>query len=118
MKQVIVLLLSIAVATLLGTLVPSCTVRKSEPLTGKEFVPENERIANGERVYMANCQKCHPSGEAGLGPNINWNPAPGFIKRFQMRHGLGVMPGFKKNEISKKDLHDISKYMHAWKHYN
>ena len=63
---------------------------------------------------MAYCQKCHPSGEAGLGPSINANPAPQFIKRFQMRHGLGVMPGFKKDEISKSDLHDISKYLKAW----
>jgi mono/diheme cytochrome c family protein len=67
---------------------------------------------------MMHCQKCHPGGEGGLGPAINPNPAPGFIKRFQMRHGLGVMPGFNKNEISKKDLKDISKYMKAWKHYD
>jgi mono/diheme cytochrome c family protein len=95
----------------------ACTLRKSEPLTGREFTPSNESITNGERVYMIHCQKCHPGGEGGLGPSINSNPAPGFIKRFQMRHGLGVMPGFKKNEISKKDLHDISRYLKAWKHY-
>ncbi len=96
----------------------SCAVRKSEPLTQKSFIPKNERIANGERMFMMYCQKCHPGGEGGLGPAINTNPAPGFIKRFQMRHGLGVMPGFKKDEIAKKDLHDIAKYMKAWKHYN
>lgn len=96
----------------------ACTVRKSEPVTGKEFLPANDAIANGERVYMVHCQKCHPAGEGGLGPAINSNPAPGFIKRFQMRHGLGVMPGFKKLEISKKELHDISAYLYAWKHYN
>jgi mono/diheme cytochrome c family protein len=53
-----------------------------------------------------------------FGPNINWNPALGFIKQFQMRHGLGVMPSFKKAEISEKDLHDFSKYMQAWKHHD
>jgi mono/diheme cytochrome c family protein len=95
----------------------SCVMRKSEPLKQKEFMPANEQIANGERIYMAHCQKCHPGGEAGLGPAINSNPAPQFVKRFQMRHGLGVMPPFKKNEISKKDLHDISKYLRAWKSY-
>jgi mono/diheme cytochrome c family protein len=97
-------------------LLNACTVRKAEPLLQKEFVPANERIANGERIYMAHCQKCHPGGEGGLGPAINSNPAPQLIKRFQMRHGLGVMPSFKKNEISKKDLHEISKYLRAWKH--
>ena len=101
-----------------GAGIVSCTVRKSEPLTGKEFVAQNDRVANGERVYMAYCQKCHPMGEGGLGPAINSNPAPGFVKRFQMRHGLGVMPAFNKGEISKEDLHDISKYMKAWKHYD
>ncbi len=48
-------------------------------------------------------KKCHPGGEAGLGPALNWNPAPGFIKKFQVRHGLGVMPSFKSNEISKAE---------------
>ena len=95
----------------------SCSVRRAEPLTGKSFVPSNERIANGQRIFMANCNKCHPGGEGGLGPSINGNPAPQLIKRFQMRHGLGVMPAFKKDAITKKDLHDISKYLHASKNY-
>ena len=92
-------------------------MRKAEPLTQKTFVPANARIANGERIFMIHCQKCHPGGEGGLGPAINSNPAPQFVKRFQMRHGLGVMPAFKKGEITKKDLHDVSKYLRAWKAY-
>lgn len=112
----------IAVVILMATLITAinfsaCVVRKSEPITQKSFAPDDERVANGERLYMVYCQKCHPAGEGGLGPAINSNPAPQFIKRFQMRHGLGVMPPFKKAEISKKDLRDISKYLHAWKHY-
>ena len=94
-----------------------CSMRKSEPVKGKYFTPDNQEVTNGERVYMMHCQKCHPGGEAGLGPSINANPAPQFIKRFQMRHGLGVMPSFKKDEISKSDLRDISKYLKAWKRY-
>ena len=74
----------------------SCSSRRSEPLTGKKFMTDNPRVANGERLYMANCQKCHPNGEGGLAPAINSNPAPGFVKRCQMRHGLGVMPHLKK----------------------
>jgi mono/diheme cytochrome c family protein len=95
----------------------SCVSRKAEPLKQKAFVPATMQIANGERVFMAHCQKCHPGGEGGLGPSVNANPAPQFIKRFQMRHGLGVMPSFKKDEISKHDLRDISKYLRAWKSY-
>jgi mono/diheme cytochrome c family protein len=99
------------------TLIGACSVRKAEPLTGREFVPASQRVANGQRVFMAYCNKCHPGGEGGLGPSLLANPAPQLLKRFQMRHGLGVMPAFKKEEISKKDLHDISKFLRAWKKY-
>ena len=105
------------VATFSLILMVSCAVRRSEPFTGKTFTPEESRVARGETLFMENCQKCHPSGEAGLGPSILANPAPQFIKRFQMRHGLGVMPGFSKNELTQKDLKDISAYLKAWKKY-
>jgi mono/diheme cytochrome c family protein len=101
----------------ISILITSCVTRKAEPLVGREFIPANERIANGEKVFMIHCQKCHPGGEGGLGPSVIANPAPQLIKRFQMRHGLGVMPSFKKDEISRKDLKDISKYLRAWKGY-
>ncbi|HYH56249.1 MAG TPA: cytochrome c, partial [Anseongella sp.] len=90
---------------------------RSEPLKGELFIPADENIAKGEKIYMLYCQKCHPAGEAGLGPAINSNPAPRFVKRFQVRHGLGVMPAFKKGEISKSDLRAISRYLQAWKSY-
>jgi mono/diheme cytochrome c family protein len=105
------------VATVSSVVITSCVSRKSEPITQKSFVPATTRIAHGESVYMMHCQKCHPAGEGGLGPSITANPAPQFIKRFQMRHGIGVMPSFKQDEISKQDLRDISKYLYAWKHY-
>ena len=116
MKKTMVLLSLIIITVCCIQL--ACVVRKSEPITGHFFIPGDEHVANGERVYMAQCQKCHPAGEGGLGPSINSNPAPGFVKRFQMRHGLGVMPSFKEGEISKNDLHDISKYLKAWKRYD
>ncbi len=97
--------------------VNSCSVRRGQDITQHEFVPKNKHVLNGQTVFMANCNKCHPGGAGGLGPSINGNAAPGFIKRFQMRHGLGVMPSFKKDEISKSDLRDISKFLHAWKAY-
>jgi len=102
----------------IGIFFYSCAARVSEPITQKQFSASGNEITNGERVYMSNCQKCHPAGgEGGLGPSLLPNPAPQFIKRFQMRHGLGAMPGFSSKEISRQDLHDISKYLKAWKHY-
>lgn len=110
---ILVLLITVSIPRFIG----SCAVRKAEPIKEKTFIPEDDRVANGERVFMMYCHSCHPGGEGGVGPSINANPAPQFVKRFQMRHGLGVMPGFKKNEISKSDLRDISKYLKAWKSY-
>jgi mono/diheme cytochrome c family protein len=93
----------------------SCSPRRSEPLRGP-LVLKNQRLQNGMKMYMIHCQKCHPNGEAGLGPALNSNPAPGFVKRFQVRHGLGVMPAFNKREIASDDLRDLGKYMKALKH--
>lgn len=97
--------------------VGGCAGRHSEPVKQKLFQPATSEIANGEKIFMAKCQKCHPGGEAGLGIALNPVPAPRFLKRFQIRHGLGVMPAFKKDEISRKELYDITSYMAAWKHY-
>jgi mono/diheme cytochrome c family protein len=98
-------------------LAASCASRRTEPVKLKTFSSNDSHILNGEKLFMLHCHKCHPAGEAGLGPALNSNPAPQFIKRFQMRHGLGVMPAFDKSEISKENLRDISKYMKAWKKY-
>lgn len=101
----------------LAVVMASCALRKSEPVKEKYFNEQNSEVVRGEQVYMVHCQKCHPGGEAGLGPALNSNPAPQVIKRFQVRHGLGVMPSFKSNEISKSDLRAMSAYMKRWKHY-
>lgn len=104
-----------AIATILLTVAAGCAFRRSEPLAGP-FVASTAEIARGQRLFNIHCQKCHPQGEGGLGPDINWNPAPSFVKKFQVRHGLGVMPSFKSDEISKDDLKAIAKFMKAFKH--
>ena len=94
-----------------------CAIRHSEPIKQQEFIPSSQDVADGEISFMLHCQKCHPAGEGGLGPAINPLPVPGFIKQFQVRHGIGVMPSFKKDEISLEDLRNMRKYLHEWKHY-
>ena len=88
----------------------SCASRKAEPIA-QPLALKTSTLIHGEQVFMRNCQKCHPNGEAGLGPAINSNPAPIFIKAFQVRHGLGVMPSFKKDEISKQEFIDLKAYL-------
>lgn len=92
----------------------SCASRKAEPIA-PPLALKTSTFIHGEQVFMHNCQKCHPNGEAGLGPAINSNPAPVFIKAFQVRHGLGVMPSFKKDEISKQELRDLKAYLKVLK---
>jgi mono/diheme cytochrome c family protein len=97
------LLLCIVVSAL------ACTTRHSEPLTGETVDKNDVHVASGQVLYMQYCYKCHPGGEAGLGPEVVHKP--GFARRFQARHGLGVMPSFKKDEIGKQELKDIMAYL-------
>ncbi len=112
-KKNIIVILSITVSWLLN----SCALRKSEPIVGKTFTAKNMQVQHGQELYMKHCQKCHPNGEGGLGPALNPNPAPGFVKKMQVRVGLGTMPSFNQQEISKDDLKDISRYLKALKHF-
>lgn len=110
-------LLYVSVATVICVFALSaCAIRKSEPITGKVVeTKDNIKVHDGEVLYMTYCYKCHPMGEGGLGPALNPLNVPSFVKRFQVRHGLGVMPYFKKDQISKEDLHDITAYLSALK---
>ena len=94
----------------------SCAIRKSEPISGKVVDTKDIHMRSGEVLYMTYCDKCHPSGEGGLGPALNSLTVPAFVKRFQIRHGLGVMPYFKQDQLGKEDLRDITDYMKALKH--
>ena len=105
MKTNVVLALFLAMLQM----APACSSRKSLPLEGPLSLTEQEQ--KGELVFMEHCQRCHPGGEAGLGPAIN--PAPGFGKRFQIRHGLGAMPSFDETLISDKELDNMLNYLKA-----
>ena len=94
--------------------ITGCTARRSEPIRGSLDI-NDQAVKEGQIVYMAHCQKCHPIGESGLGPAINSNPAPKFVKKFQVRHGLGMMPAFSEEHISDHDLQNIVQYMAALK---
>lgn len=91
----------------------ACTARRM-PVTSENRT-ESARLAHGRDKYMQYCQKCHPMGETGLGPALNNSAAPGFIKRFQVRHGLGAMPAFKQDVISRNDLDGIMRYLRSMK---
>lgn len=76
-----------------------------------DFASADPEVLEGQVLYMNYCNQCHPNGESGLGPSVYY--LPGFAKRFQVRHGLGVMPDFDKEVISKEQLDKIILYLDA-----
>ena len=72
-----------------------------------------EAVAKGEIVYNTYCQKCHPGGATGIGPALNNKPLPGAAIRFQVRHGVGMMPAFKDDVISDNEMDNMIAYMKA-----
>ena len=83
--------------------------RRSAPL--REPLVLDARAERGRIVFMQKCNQCHPQGEAGLGPAINDKPFPDFLKKFQVRHGLGAMPSFSESEISDEQLNELMHYL-------
>lgn len=85
----------------------------------KKVVPQGEGmqasttgvVAEGKVIFMNKCNRCHPSGMAGLGPSIFNKPLPGFMIRLQVRRGFGAMPSFDKNQIPDQDLKKLITYI-------
>lgn len=91
--------------------VASCgTVRQEATMLGAlPALTDVER--RGEIVFMERCHKCHPHGEAGLGPAINGKPLPSPLMRLQIRKGLGAMPAFGDALITAAQLDDLLDYL-------
>lgn len=96
----------------LAFLLPACSGRRSEPLRGPLDVTSPD-VARGRVVFMGKCDRCHPGGDAGLGPSLNNKPLPGFLLRFQTRHGLGAMPPFDEEELPGPDMEAVTAYLKA-----
>ena len=84
----------------------------------QKIVPKGEREqklnaeeVRGQTVFMQRCNRCHPGGMSGLGPALVNKPLPGFIIKFQVRHGLGVMPSFDKKSIPDEDLKSLISWL-------
>lgn len=86
------------------------SARRSEPL-GNAPELSNASELRGRKVFMANCNACHEGGAGGLGPALNNKPLPGWLIRFQVRNGLGVMPAFPEKQISNAELDDLLIYL-------
>lgn len=85
------------------------TTRLGETGAGVPTMDANSQ--RGELVFMQRCNKCHPDGEAALGPAINGKPLPGWLMRLQIRAGLGAMPAFGENLIDDAAMDDLVSYL-------
>ena len=92
--------------------VMGCSARRGEPLTGARRGGDPQ-VEHGRVVFMQYCHKCHPGGEAGLGPALNDKPLPEFLIKTQVRVGLGAMPSFGTNTINNQELDDLVRYLKA-----
>jgi mono/diheme cytochrome c family protein len=87
------------------------SARRRPPLAAAPAL--SQQAATGRVAYMEKCNRCHPGGEAGLGPALNDKPFPDFLKRFQVRHGLGTMPHFSPEELTDSQLDAVLEYLKA-----
>lgn len=105
------------VGALVVALAACGSARRGAP-TQPPFDPATAEVAHGEQVFMQFCNGCHPRGQTGLGPALNNKPLPGFAIRFQVRHGLGVMPGFSDEVIPNEDLDALVAYVIALRRHD
>lgn len=97
---------------LLLTMTGCGSARRGEPIAGPMSLA-TDTARHGQQLFMKHCQQCHPGGEAGLGPAINNKPLPGFLIRFQIRHGYGAMPAFGEDQIASEDVTALLEYLQA-----
>ncbi len=88
----------------------------------RDSVAGNTCFTNGEfegmKLFMQHCNKCHPGGEKGKDPSLNDKKLPDFAIHFQIRNGLGDMPAFKKEEISKENVKKIILFVRLMREQN
>ena len=81
--------------------------------------------AAGRAVYAKWCAPCHDPGVIHPGTNaltvkyqgvkpgvlLAWKDLPPETVRYLVRHGISVMPQFRKTEISDADLDALAKFL-------
>lgn len=85
------------------------------------------RYAPGRAVYEKWCAACHdpgiihpgthalmtkyPSGRRASGLITTWTDLPATYVAFMVRHGMSVMPPFRKTEITNAELAALAAYL-------
>jgi mono/diheme cytochrome c family protein len=104
--------LELAISMLTLSLSACGASRQSPPLQRAPAVLDQQQLA-GQRVFMRECNGCHPQGDGGLGPALNDKPVPVVAIKLQVRQGLGAMPAFSDQEITSQELDALVAFMSA-----
>lgn len=88
----------------------SCSAPKRVPDAEVVSMP-TEELKNGRILFSQHCTTCHPEGMAGVGPAIINKPLPEFLMRFQIRHGVGLMPDFDEDVLTDEQVEHIAEYL-------
>ena len=102
--------LNLLVLIIIIAIIFACSPRRGIPYT-EPLTIEDPDVRQGMILFNEYCNTCHPQGTAGLGPALNNKPLPGFAIRFQIRNGVGAMPGFSEDVISDAEAKQIVAYM-------
>lgn len=93
-----------------GVSISNCSAPKRVPNAEVISMP-TEELENGRILFYQNCATCHPEGMSGVGLAIINKPLPASFIRFQIRKGLGVMPGFDKGVLTNEEVEQIAEYL-------
>jgi (+)-pinoresinol hydroxylase len=94
----------------------------SLPVIADDVAPE---FTAGRAVYVKWCAPCHAPGITHPGTHaltskyqgvksgvlLEWTDLPASTVKYTVRHGISVMPHFRKTEISDADLDALAHYL-------
>ena len=86
---------------------------------------ETPDYAAGQQVYDKWCAPCHAPGVTHPGTHalmtkyqgvksgvlLQWTDLPAATVKYMVRHGMSVMPQFRKTEISDAELDALARYL-------
>jgi mono/diheme cytochrome c family protein len=90
-----------------------CGPQRRGPLVGAPVTTDTPAERRGERLFYRHCARCHPGGEAGLGPALNNKPLPELAIETQIRKGVGAMPAFSEHHLDDAQVEAIAEYVIA-----
>jgi mono/diheme cytochrome c family protein len=94
-----------------AVVVLGCGPQRRGALVGRPVVPDTAAERRGERLFYRHCSRCHPGGEAGLGPALNDKPLPEGAVETQIRKGIGSMPAFPDRILDDQQVAAIADYV-------